>query len=148
MYTIEKEDGYQRKRLYEIIQYYRTGKTICDFRIDSCSDYRNNCRHRLFCKVTTNEIYNSKSESAAVYTVPVYTEDETKELAEDFFASLGQVIDDSRTNLYDETAGYYSTEQNSRIDYTGGTMNFEACVNGEKKYEIDIPALKNISGEE
>ena len=76
-------------------------------------------------KVTTNEIYNSKSESAAVYKVPVYTENETKKFAEDFFASQGQVIDDSRTDLYDETAVYYSTEQNSLwIDYTGGTMNY------------------------
>ncbi len=61
-------------------------------------------------EVTTNEIYNSKSD-AAVYKVTVYTEEETGKIAKDFFDSMEQVIDESRTDLYDETAIYYSTEQ-------------------------------------
>lgn len=76
-------------------------------------------------EVTTNEIYNSKSGTAAVYKVPVYTEEETGKIAKDFFDSMEQVIDESRTDLYDETAIYYSTEQNSLwIDYAGGMMNY------------------------
>ena len=33
-------------------------------------------------------------------------------------------------------------------NYYQPVYSFEACVNGEKEYEIDIPALKNISGKE
>lgn len=63
--------------------------------------------------------------TAAVYKIPVYTEEETRKTADNFFASLGQTLDESRTDLYDETAVYYSTEQNSLwIDYAGGTMSY------------------------
>ena len=76
-------------------------------------------------KLITNEIYSSESKTAAVYQIPVYTEEETRKIAENFFALQGQVIDESRTDLYGETAVYYSTEQNSLwIDYVGGILKY------------------------
>lgn len=76
-------------------------------------------------QVTTDVSYSSNPGTAAVYKIPVYTEEETGKLADDFFSSLGQTLDESRTDLYDETAVYYSTEQNALwIDYAGGTMNY------------------------
>ena len=76
-------------------------------------------------QMTTTENYSSQPGTAAVYKIPVYTEEETRKIADNFFASLGQTLDESRTDLYDETAVYYSTEQNSLwIDYAGGTMSY------------------------
>lgn len=76
-------------------------------------------------QVTTEETYSSESGTAAVYKVPVYTEEETRNMAEKFFAGLGQTLDETRTDLYEETAIYYSTEQNSLwINYSGGTMDY------------------------
>lgn len=87
--------------------------------------------------------------TAAVYKIPVYTEEETRKTADNFFASLGQTLDESRTDLYDETAVYYSTEQNSLwIDYAGGTMSYKdyAVVFGDDPEAETYP--EPVSGED
>lgn len=87
--------------------------------------------------------------TAAVYKIPVYTEEETRKIADNFFASLGQTLDESRTDLYDETAVYYSTEQNSLwIDYAGGTMSYTdyAVVFGDDPEAETYP--ESVSGED
>ena len=87
--------------------------------------------------------------TAAVYKIPVYTEEETRKTADNFFASLGQTLDESRTDLYDETAVYYSTEQNSLwIDYAGGTMSYTdyAVVFGDDPEAETYP--EPVSGED
>ena len=51
--------------------------------------------------------------------------DETEAMAEEFFARLGQGIDENRTDLYDETAVYYSTDNASLwIDFSGGSFRY------------------------
>ena len=100
-------------------------------------------------QVTTTENYSSQPGTAAVYKIPVYTEEETRKTADNFFASLGQTLDESRTDLYDETAVYYSTEQNSLwIDYAGGTMSYTdyAVVFGDDPEAETYP--EPVSGED
>lgn len=100
-------------------------------------------------QMTTTENYSSQPGTAAVYKIPVYTEEETRKIADNFFASLGQTLDESRTDLYDETAVYYSTEQNSLwIDYAGGTMSYTdyAVVFGDDPEAETYP--EPVSGED
>ena len=100
-------------------------------------------------QVTTTESYSSQPGTAAVYKIPVYTEEETRKTADNFFASLGQTLDESRTDLYDETAVYYSTEQSSLwIDYAGGTMSYTdyAVVFGDDPEAETYP--ESVSGED
>ena len=100
-------------------------------------------------QMTTTENYSSQPGTAAVYKIPVYTEEETRKIADNFFASLGQTLDESRTDLYDETAVYYSTEQNSLwIDYAGGTMSYTdyAVVFGDDPEAETYP--ESVSGED
>lgn len=95
-------------------------------------------------QVTTEETYSSETGTAAVYKVPVYTEEETRNMAEQFFERLGQTLDGTRIDLYEETAIYYSTEQNSLwINYSGGTMEYVDFSVMDRQYpenETDIAA--------
>lgn len=69
--------------------------------------------------------------SSDTLTVPVYQmtiadESETHALAQALFAKLGTQIDESETDLYDETAIYWSQGRNYNvwIDYAGCPMHF------------------------
>ena len=60
-----------------------------------------------------------------MYKVSVLSRDETGAMAKEFFARLGQEPDESRTDLYDETAVYYSTDNTMLwIDFSGGTFSY------------------------
>mgnify|MGYP000361580287 CR=1 FL=1 len=70
--------------------------------------------------------------------------EETRNMAEQFFERLGQTLDETRIDLYKETAIYYSTEQNSLwINYSGGTMEYVDFSVMDRQYpenETDIAA--------
>lgn len=78
-------------------------------------------------KVTldSDETYNKSQERLTVYKTKRYTKEETYQFAEMFFNALGDTMDENRTDIYDETAVYYSTLGYSLwIDYLGGTFSF------------------------
>ncbi len=81
--------------------------------------------------VTCNTSFDTSPETASVYIVPVSTIDETEHYAREFFASLGYGFDESRTDIYDETAFYYSDPGDIilSIDYEGNKINYNnfAC---------------------
>ena len=76
-------------------------------------------------RVSSDAVYSQKSGTAPVYKVSVLSRDETGAMAKEFFARLGQESDESRTDLYDETAVYYSTDNTMLwIDFSGGTFSY------------------------
>ncbi len=60
-----------------------------------------------------------------IYYTKILKEDETKEFAKKFFENLSTDIDESRTNIYEDEAIYYSNAHHSIwIKYKGGTYNY------------------------
>lgn len=92
--------------------------------------------------ISSKESYSDKPASACVYQAKIYTEEETHKLAEHFFAKDGEVLDESRTDLYDETAVYYSKSGNSIwIDYKGGSYsyaNFDVMLGDESSASAPV----------
>jgi len=75
--------------------------------------------------VDSDEKYSTSQESFPVYKTKKYSREETYQFAEKFFNSFGDTIDETRTDLYDETAVYYSVGGYSLwMDYSGGTYRF------------------------
>lgn len=76
-------------------------------------------------RVSSDAGYSRESGTAPVYRAAVLSRDETEAMAKEFFARLGQEPDESRTDLYDETAVYYSADNTTLwIDFAGGTFNY------------------------
>lgn len=68
--------------------------------------------------------------SPMIYKMKIYTKEETHALAQEFFAKYGLDIDETRNDLYNDTAVYYSEDGalDLWIDYRGGTyqlMDFD-----------------------
>ncbi|MDE7425942.1 MAG: VanZ family protein [Lachnospiraceae bacterium] len=76
-------------------------------------------------QVETKETYKNNAASMPVYKVKKASVEETKEFASKFLVNLEDTIDESRTDLYDETAVYYGNKDYSLwIDYRGMTYQF------------------------
>lgn len=69
---------------------------------------------------------SSDTQTVPVYQMTIANEAETHALAQALFAKLGTQIDESETDLYDETAIYWSQGRNHNvwIDYAGCRMHF------------------------
>ena len=76
-------------------------------------------------EVRTSVSYSGEEGVAPVYRLTVMTREETRKFAEDFFSALGQTFDESRIDLYDNTAFYWSNEGSSlTMEYSGKTWNY------------------------
>lgn len=76
-------------------------------------------------QVETKETYSKDAVAMPVYKVRKVSIEETKEFAEKFLENLEDTLDESRTDLYDETAVYYGNKDYSLwIDYSGMTYRF------------------------
>ena len=68
--------------------------------------------------------YSDRQTEIMVYQVPILSEEEVGQRAENFFVHMGTNIDESRTDLYDETAFYWAEDSyNMVIEYLGGTYS-------------------------
>lgn len=75
--------------------------------------------------VTSDASYSDEEKEAPVYRVHVGNADEARKFAEEFFAMLGTRIDESRTDIYDETAVYHDNGNHSVwIDYVGNVYSY------------------------
>lgn len=88
--------------------------------------------------VTCNTVFDENSGSAYVYLVPVVSVEETEIYAREFFAQFNSGIDESRTDIYDETVFYWNDSEDTTIslmiDYEGNKIsytNFEASFSDE-----------------
>lgn len=96
--------------------------------------------------------------TAPVYTLPIAIKEETLKHAKNFFAKLGEEIDESQNDFYDETAVFYTTNRSQSIwiNYAGLTTRYSnidyeqdqgkagASVDdiraALKEYDIEIPS--------
>lgn len=93
--------------------------------------------------ISAKASYSENAEKEEVYKISPATIDETRKQAEDFFELLGTGLDESRTDLYENTAVYYNTDGNSLwIEYTGGIYSYTDydVVFGEDKIETEPQA--------
>lgn len=78
-----------------------------------------------------------------VYRSYVVDESETRQVAEELFATFGLKIDESRTDIYEDETIYYSNDGNRKsmwVRYAGKTFNytdFDASFNEESKEKTD-----------
>lgn len=85
--------------------------------------------------------FSTYPEKRKVYKVKLLSQEETYQMAREFFHSIGDTIDDNRTEIYDETATYYSKGGYSLwINYLGGTYCFT-----DYNTEFAEPQLKTVS---
>lgn len=76
-------------------------------------------------QVHTEQSYSDTASEADIFYIDQLDQKQTKERVQAFFENLGDQIDDSRTDLYDETAVYYSeNEKGFWMDYNGGTYSY------------------------
>ena len=94
----------------------------------------------------SGEIVLSSEEAVGnIYQAEIATVEETHRLAEEIFALQGDTIDESRTDIYDNTAVYYSEESGLSlwIDYKGSTVDY---TNFELAFPRDGSKCKYLSG--
>ena len=76
-------------------------------------------------EIVSHKEYNTDTKKAMVYKADVLDKDGADKVAEEFFAGLSAIIDETRNDYYDETAVYYSTDSKSFwIDYIGAKYNY------------------------
>ena len=76
-------------------------------------------------QVHTEQSYSDTASEADIFYINQFDQKQTKERVQAFFENLGDQIDESRTDLYDETAVYYSeNEKGFWMDYNGGTYSY------------------------
>ena len=74
--------------------------------------------------IVSNEEYREDHETAIVYQADTLTTEETEVLARSFFENLGTSLDESRNDIYENTAVYWAVESYSMwVDYKGGTYD-------------------------
>ncbi|RDU23664.1 VanZ family protein [Anaerosacchariphilus polymeriproducens] len=89
-------------------------KTSCIAKVD---------RDKLAVKADVK--YSTDQEKLTVYKIKQLSQEETYQFAVEFFNSIRDAIDESRNDIYDETAVYYSIGGYSLwINYLGGTYSF------------------------
>ena len=75
-------------------------------------------------QIVSNEEYSEDMETAMVYQTNTLTVEETENFARNFFENLGTTLDESRNDIYEDTAVYYAKDDYSMwIDYNGGTYD-------------------------
>ena len=92
-------------------------------------------------RVTTELELSSDENTALVYRTSVANVKDTREMAEEIFGRFGLGIDESRTDIYEDTAIYYSEENNRLniwINYAGQTYRFtdyDALYHNDERME-------------
>lgn len=97
-------------------------------------------------ELKSNITLSNEKQNKDIFYKSILTEEETRKIAEDIFKKLDVRIDESRTDIYEETAVYYSENKAGNgysvwVDYRGGTYsytdfsNFSKSQDGEKVKE-------------
>ena len=92
-------------------------------------------------RVTTELKLSSDENTARVYRTSVANVKDTREMAEEIFGRFGLGIDESRTDIYEDTAIYYSEDNNRLniwINYAGQTYRFtdyDALYHNDERME-------------
>lgn len=111
------------------------------------------CRHIIKAhpeSVTCNTDFDENPGTAYVYIVPIASIEETKDFANDFFARFDSAIDESRTDIYDESVFYWNDNPDYtvslQIDYEGNKIRFTDFKTSFSDDSVDPD--KNVTEEE
>jgi len=87
--------------------------------------------------VTSEVAFDDKGSTAEVFSSKVATKEEAYDFAEKFFGKFSEEIDDSMTDVYDDTIIYYSKDRFTSIwiDFKGFTYSFSKHREEEKNQE-------------
>jgi len=103
-------------------------------------------------EVTGKIEFLKETEKAIVYKTVVITPEKTMEIAEDIFGKLGCKIDETRTDIYENTALYYSLgdgQANNQysiwVEYDGGLFRL---TNYDKSFGSDVCTKENATEKE
>lgn len=108
--------------------------------------YESTSKHKMPTVSISEEIELSSEETISnIYKMKIASVEETRQFAEKIFAIQGKTIDDRRTDIYDDTAVYYSNENTLSlwIDYKGFTVWYK---NYELAYSQDGTQCNYLSG--
>ncbi|NLZ47315.1 MAG: VanZ family protein [Clostridiales bacterium] len=112
-----------------------------------------------------NTELEEKETTAFVYKLPIADKEETLKYAKKFYSKIGQEVDESKNDIYDETAIYYTRDGSHSlwIDFVGLTLNYsdydhmmdqgkEGCSLDDirvalKEYDIEIPKTVDFKDE-
>lgn len=74
--------------------------------------------------ITSDEEYSKEKETAIVYRTNTLTVEDTEKFARLFFEKLGTALDESRSDIYEDTAVYWAEDSYSMwVNYQGGTYD-------------------------
>lgn len=89
-------------------------------------------------KVENRIEFSNNIDKKDIYYTKILSQMETKEIAEKIFENLDVEIEESRTDIYEDEAIYYSKQQHSIwVKYNGGTYKFNAPVWEKKEQSLD-----------
>ncbi len=100
--------------------------------------------------VTGESNFDKDSDTAIVYKAAVLTKEDTKAFVGKLFSKLGYSIDESRTDIYEHTAIYYSNGEDGNrfniwMEYDGGVFtfrDFDKLHYGEQTVEEKMDATE------
>ena len=75
-------------------------------------------------QIVSNEVYSENQKKMLVYQTNRLTVEETEVFARTFFENLGTTLDETRIDVYENTAVYWASDSYSIwVDYKGGTYD-------------------------
>lgn len=75
-------------------------------------------------EIVSNEEYRKDNETAMVYQTNTLTVEEAESFARTFFENRGTTLDESRNDIYEDTAVYWAEDSYSMwVNYKGGTYD-------------------------
>lgn len=101
-------------------------------------------------KITSNEKYSQDSDTAMVYQTSTLTVEETETFARNYFKNLGTSLDESRIDIYENTAYYWAKDRyHMVITYKGGgyeLTDFDIVFQeeGEKESQKVVDATEEV----
>ena len=91
--------------------------------------------------VSSDITFSTDTKEVPVYQCMTISKEEAETFARAYFENLGETLDESRNDFYDETAVFHSTGRYSLwIDYEGGDYrftDFEASFSEENSVKLD-----------
>lgn len=101
-------------------------------------------------KITSDQKYCQDSDTAMVYETSTLTVEETEIFARDYFENLGTSLDESRIDIYENTAYYWAKDRyHMVITYKGGAyeltdFNIVYPEEGEKEPQKVVDANEEV----
>lgn len=100
-------------------------------------------------QIVTTEKYSENRGMATVYQTNTLTVEETEAFGKSFFENLGTSLDESRNDIYEETAVYWTEDSYSMwVNYKGGTYHMTDFDTSYPEEEVEQPQLVTNATEE